>query len=454
MPDNAESETSFALSAAALLPYCRQLQSEPQKGLIAISRSGLVFIIECVNPQLRFSSFESNTLLLKHQVRSNWFALRCIHDFVKFVLECKFDDASWRSVLECIHSVVASRPLRPARTGALPATPVQKASRRRSSSSRCASVEPARSSMGDNRPRFLSADPPVRCTGVARSLQSSPEDSQISSISSSDFSVSQRAPSCMSNAIVSPLPSPAHSLASSRASSPFNANANQIVHAGCNSQYNCYTPSQLVSAIVKRDTEVQELKAKVEDLKRQLKAERRRVSNKQQQLTILAEKHRSQSMNSSVLNIVRSKGGYLTKEAMVALGVRRNTSNVAQADMGVLLLAPITRSTVSRAELRAGDLLMKSSLLWFVSYREALSHHTDTLSCSIFNVSSDETNNMVWQRRKLSTLRLLVTYSDDASNTGPSDWPTMLRVADRRVRSRLPGHNAQASAITGLPRLT
>ncbi|CAE7209979.1 unnamed protein product, partial [Symbiodinium sp. CCMP2456] len=62
----------------------------------------------------------------------------------------------------------------------------------------------------------------------------------------------------------------------------------------------------------------------------------------------------SQSQTSSLELVVSKSGKRLTSESILALGIRRNLTHIAAADVGALLLRDLSGATVLRAEVRTG----------------------------------------------------------------------------------------------------
>ncbi|CAK0833973.1 unnamed protein product [Prorocentrum cordatum] len=111
--------------------------------------------------------------------------------------------------------------------------------------------------------------------------------------------------------------------------------------------------------------------------------------------------------------LVISKTGsqQLSWTSTIAMGVRRNLSNMAAADFGVTLL-DVSRQTVCRSERLVGSCIVATSRQFFSEWRLALGTFlarspAPPAQHSIINVyswRSDATNSGVWQRQKVCAL--------------------------------------------------
>ena len=88
--------------------------------------------------------------------------------------------------------------------------------------------------------------------------------------------------------------------------------------------------------------------AQLRKLKRQVVAQATKTSK---QLKLAQD---SQPQPSSLELVVSKSGKRLTSESILALGIRRNLTHIAAADVGALLLRDLSESTVLRAEVRTG----------------------------------------------------------------------------------------------------
>ena len=93
----------------------------------------------------------------------------------------------------------------------------------------------------------------------------------------------------------------------------------------------------------------------------------------------------------------------------MALAVRRNLSSIACADIGMVLLADVSRWAVARAEVRAAGALMASARSFFFRaweiFKDAFVEVPEFL-LYVHGFRSDATNSAIWQRRKLVALEL------------------------------------------------
>ncbi|CAE7270658.1 unnamed protein product [Symbiodinium sp. CCMP2592] len=88
--------------------------------------------------------------------------------------------------------------------------------------------------------------------------------------------------------------------------------------------------------------------AQVRKVKRQVVAQATKTSK---QLKLAQD---SQSQQSPLELVVSKSGKRLTSESILALGIRRNLTHIAAADVGAMLLRDMSESTVLRAEVRTG----------------------------------------------------------------------------------------------------
>ena len=148
----------------------------------------------------------------------------------------------------------------------------------------------------------------------------------------------------------------------------------------------------------------------------------RQLARKDDIIQQLQEKDKSRRLSDSSLVIHRGKTNErLTPKSMIALGVRRNFTTIATADVGALLLERISRQTVVRGERKAGDALLHHCQMFFKYNVYPLLDRSlsdigildrwgadlpPVTSCAIYAYTSDATNSCIWQRRSLSTLQL------------------------------------------------
>ena len=110
-----------------------------------------------------------------------------------------------------------------------------------------------------------------------------------------------------------------------------------------------------------------------------------------------------------------AKDRYLTVESRISLSLRRNCSNVACADLGLVLLDDVSRWTIARAEVQTGAALIGHARAFhqtMLSEFEDQSRETphSGIGVSFHCISQDATNGSIWQKRKLVALLLHTAY--------------------------------------------
>ena len=111
-------------------------------------------------------------------------------------------------------------------------------------------------------------------------------------------------------------------------------------------KYSSYNSDELTIALVKRDDENLKLRQQHDDLKKQLKSQTRKIKAQEAKYEALVLRQQDNENNQSLLQLHRGKTGcYLTSASMVALGIRRNLTNISCSDVGCLLLQPIGRKS-------------------------------------------------------------------------------------------------------------
>ena len=113
----------------------------------------------------------------------------------------------------------------------------------------------------------------------------------------------------------------------------------------------------------------------------------------------------------SFLQVHWSKGGkQLTFEGMIAVAIRKNFSNIAQADLGATILEDLSRFAISRAETRTGTALVASSRLWFQEVYQDLvapsNNDSYPFRLYIHSFREDATNSGILRQSKLGALIL------------------------------------------------
>ena len=165
--------------------------------------------------------------------------------------------------------------------------------------------------------------------------------------------------------------------------------------------------------LVKKDIEIMDLKKTIKQLRRQL-------ANSNKQNDVLKTKHlelvqANKAAESATLAIQKAKKSEnrLSHRGLVALGVRRNLTCISCADVGALLLEPnLTRWKVSRAESISSDALVQASRNFYLALDDAKasSAASNGFSLCCQSATSDATNSRIWQRRKLSTMKLTSAF--------------------------------------------
>ena len=121
-------------------------------------------------------------------------------------------------------------------------------------------------------------------------------------------------------------------------------------------------------------------------------------------------------------------GRYLTVESRISLSLRRNCSNVACADLGLILLDDASRWTIARSEVQTGASLIGHAKSFHSDMATELSttHEKGSRGVAIHCISQDATNGNIWQKRKLVAMLLHTAYCSslptDGSFAGSWTW--------------------------------
>lgn len=166
---------------------------------------------------------------------------------------------------------------------------------------------------------------------------------------------------------------------------------------------------QLVADLAKKDQRIDALKKRVRGLQQALRRTR-------QKLEIVQAEHQGAAQHNVDGQFAISIPGKrnLTLRASMALAVRRNLSNIACADIGMVLLTDVSRWAVARAEVRAAGALMASARSFFFrawetfkdAFVQARDDEVPDFLLYVHGFRSDATNSAIWQRRKLVALEL------------------------------------------------
>ena len=160
-------------------------------------------------------------------------------------------------------------------------------------------------------------------------------------------------------------------------------------------------------------------------LKQQLS---KRLEKKQKQQILHATDSAEATSVDQRLSILRTgadgDGRYLTVPSRVSLAIRRNLSNIACADLGLVILDNASRWTVARAEVQSGAALIAAGRAF---HRTMVDERQDESSANepslhVHFVTQDATNSV---RRKMTALILHSAWcylpSDDG-NEFNFDW--------------------------------
>jgi len=204
------------------------------------------------------------------------------------------------------------------------------------------------------------------------------------------------------------------------------------------SKYHTMQKGNLINKLVKLERKHQE-KATVEyQLKQKLKRSEKKVDQMADQVKNLEGQIAELSGAKYGLEIQQKKSSRLTHRGQFALGIRRNFTNVACSDVGALLLQPLDRWAVARAEVHTGSGLLLSS------------HKFNTGSAPLIvrALEFDATNSSIWQKRSLNACRLetlkFSSWLEDGLNL------TDVSVHQRRWCDLLPVENKSARGTYSL----
>lgn len=146
------------------------------------------------------------------------------------------------------------------------------------------------------------------------------------------------------------------------------------------------------------------------------------------------DRHADKRDGGYCLGVDSENSGWLTPAGLLSPAIRRNLSNIATSDVGLILMMDLSRWTVCRAEIRAAACLNASAQRFWQVWREQLrstSQH-DSFSVTVVSYRQDATNSAVWQRSKLQALELEAGYiyisalkDEDLQLDGDDDGPAM-----------------------------
>ena len=118
----------------------------------------------------------------------------------------------------------------------------------------------------------------------------------------------------------------------------------------------------------------------------------------------------------------RGKSGKrLCANSVLALGIRRNFSNIAACDFGETVLFPVSHQTVTRCETRTCSAIKSQFQVWVQDHYElcktiAKDGSEDSFSVMGVLIRADATNSNIWRRQKLHVCEATVGFLDN-SNT-------------------------------------
>ena len=228
-----------------------------------------------------------------------------------------------------------------------------------------------------------------------------------------------------------------------------------VAHTGCghDRQYADQPKDILIHKLVDCDTQIEELKRRIAahcDDKRSL---RKRIDRLEKQVKQL-EKDISEEANQhkqADLQIVsaRDGGSRLKLRGLLSLGIRRNFSNIAQADLGIVLLDDrVNRFKVSRAEMITADLIQSAANNFYVVFEAELAVHLkDEFALSLTMFSADETGSAIFENKKMSTCIVKTQYY---TNIGDPDLPLDDIPSQRRVTDVLVSTDGTAGGVIAM----
>ena len=134
------------------------------------------------------------------------------------------------------------------------------------------------------------------------------------------------------------------------------------------------------------------------------------------------------------LVIEGESSGWLTASGMISLAIRRNLTNCASSDLGLALMADVSRWTVTRAETKAAACLVESSRQFFRRWRECIMEKGH--SVTVLGYRQDATNSNIWAKSKLIALELDASFAfglqedSDFARISHTDFFSLKRLAD------------------------
>eukprot|EP00435_Cladocopium_sp_Y103_P061305 s125_g23.t1 len=168
----------------------------------------------------------------------------------------------------------------------------------------------------------------------------------------------------------------------------------------------------LLNMLQQRDKTIETLRHD----KKRLQQNLRRANERLQKQQKTHDSHMQTVMNRKDFDIQRrnedweeraKKWSWLTPMGQINLAVRRNMSNVSQADLGKVILEDLSKKTVSRCEMRAGASLIASARHHFeIMKSQTMMENIEGFSICLHSYRQDASNS----RRKVVALELDSAY--------------------------------------------
>ena len=167
---------------------------------------------------------------------------------------------------------------------------------------------------------------------------------------------------------------------------------------------------------------------RADEAMKQLKALKR--LNKAQEATA-QKKQRTDAakQGSTCLEIVPvgKAGTRITTQSFLAVGIRRNMSNIAASDFGATVMYDLSHQRVCRAEVRTCAAVLSKMRGWCSAAVETITGNTRPWGLITVIFRCDATNSSIWKRENLHVLDVDVAYIHDHDAIGSFD-------ADKAIR--------------------
>jgi len=138
----------------------------------------------------------------------------------------------------------------------------------------------------------------------------------------------------------------------------------------------------------------------------------------------LADRSSDENNMFQIRRVGTSASAHLTTQALFAIAIRRNLSNVSTSDFGCVVMDDVQRWAVRKGEVLAAAALTGSSWRFYKDMLEFWQKQAVTASSfqlAIHAIQSDATNSSIWRRQKLHTTRICSAYALDGAEPGPWD---------------------------------